>query len=147
MKNYSLVLPAAFTLAPRSLAAAALTRLTFLPFNPNCCPHMIQLTPTQLRQAADIQEEIQELQGKLSKILGGEVPTPSQAKAPKKRKMSAAGRKAIGDAAKARWAKYNAAKGEAKSAKKAKKMISAAGIARIRAAQKARWAKIKAAKA
>jgi hypothetical protein len=106
---------------------------------------MIQLTPQQLRQAADLQEEIQELRGKLSKILGGgEVLIPLQAvEAPKKRKMSAAGRRAIGAAAKARWAKYNAAKG--KPAKKAKRKMSAAGRAAIIAAVKARWAKVKAA--
>ena len=59
-----------------------------------------------------------------------------------RKKMSAAGRRAIAKAQKARWAKVKTA---AKPAKKRKKM-SAAGRARIAAFQKARWAKIKAAK-
>ena len=59
-----------------------------------------------------------------------------------RKKMSAAGRRAIAAAQKARWAKVKTA---AKPAKKRKKM-SAAGRARIAAFQKARWAKIKAAK-
>jgi hypothetical protein len=105
------------------------------------------LTPGQLRQAADIKERIDALQNELNEILGSEVPTPAAiTEKPKKRQMSAAGRAAIGAAARARWAKYNAAKGGAKAVepvKKARKKISAAGIARIRAAQKARWAAIK----
>lgn len=63
---------------------------------------------------------------------------------PAKRKMSAAGRKAIAKAQKARWAKVNKAAAKAKPAKKRK--MSAAARARIAAFQKARWAKIKAAK-
>ena len=54
--------------------------------------------------------------------------------------MSAAARKRISQAQKARWAK---AKGHAP---KPKRTISAAGRNRIAAAQRARWAKIKAAK-
>ena len=61
-----------------------------------------------------------------------------------RKKMSAAGRRAIAAAQKARWAKIKG-KTAAKPAKKRKKM-SAAGRARIAAFQKARWAKIKAAK-
>ena len=54
---------------------------------------MINITPQQLRKAADIQEKIQSLQNELAEILGGEVPTPAQTtEAPKKRKVSAAGR-------------------------------------------------------
>jgi hypothetical protein len=48
--------------------------------------------------------------------------------------MSAAGRKRISLAQKARWAKQNA---------RPKRMISAAGRRRIAAAQRARWAKVK----
>ena len=111
---------------------------------------IINVTPGQLRKAADIKERIDILQSELNEILGREVPTPAAITGkPKKRQMSAAGRAAIGAAARARWAKYNAAKGGAKAVepfKKARKKISAAGIARIRAAQKARWAAIKAKK-
>jgi hypothetical protein len=101
------------------------------------------LTPKQLRKAADIKERIDALQDELNGILGSEAPTPQEAEAPKKRKMSAAGRRAIAAAAKARWAKYNAGKG--KPARKAKRMFSAAGRAAIAAATRARWAKAKAA--
>jgi hypothetical protein len=72
---------------------------------------MINITPKQLRKAANIQERIQLLQKELGHLLGGEVSTPAVIKQPKKRKMSAAGRRAIAAAAKARWAKYNAEKG------------------------------------
>jgi hypothetical protein len=55
------------------------------------------------------------------------------------RTMSAAGRRRISLAQKARWAK---AKGHAP---KPKRTISAAGRRRIAAAQRARWAKVKSA--
>lgn len=58
------------------------------------------------------------------------------------RTMSAAGRRKISLAQKARWAKQKA-KGHAP---KPKRTISAAGRRRIAAAQRARWAKVKAAK-
>jgi hypothetical protein len=51
------------------------------------------------------------------------------------RRMSAAGRRRISLAQKARWAKQRTAK--------PKRAISAAGRKRIAAAQRARWAKIK----
>ena len=56
--------------------------------------------------------------------------------------MSAAARRKISAAAKARWAKVHAA---AKPAKK-KRIMSAAGRAKISAAAKARWAKVRAEK-
>jgi hypothetical protein len=109
---------------------------------------MINITPTQLRKAADIQEKIQELQGELGQLLGGELSTPAQPpEAPKKkRKMSAAGRKAIGAAAKARWAAIRAKKVKAvsstakatKAPKKKRKMTPAwrAALARAWAARR-----------
>jgi hypothetical protein len=89
------------------------------------------LSPTQLRKAANIQEKIQDLQKELSQILGAKVEAAPTEAPRKKRKMSAAGRRAIGAAAKARWAKFNAVKG--KPAKKAKRKMSAQGLANIRA--------------
>jgi hypothetical protein len=94
------------------------------------------LSPAQLRQAADLQENIQELQDQLNELLGGGASTPTAAvteapKGPRKHRMSAAGRAAIAAAAKARWAKYNAEKGE--PAKKGKRRLSAQGLANIRA--------------
>jgi len=58
------------------------------------------------------------------------------------RTMSAAARKKISLAQKARWAKHSASKGATATAKPKRKM-SAAGRKRIAAAQRARWAKIK----
>jgi hypothetical protein len=103
------------------------------------------LTPTQLRQAADIQEKIQSLQEELNSILGGgETPTPVATEAPehpKKRGMSAAGRARIGAAARARWAKLRAEKGEVDVARKPKRKMSAKGLANIRAGVAKRWGK------
>jgi hypothetical protein len=58
---------------------------------------------------------------------------------PAKRTMSAAARRKISMAQKARWAKQNG------QAPKARRTISAAGRKRIAAAQRARWAKLRAA--
>jgi hypothetical protein len=92
------------------------------------------LSPTELRQAADLQEQIQELQKQLNNLLGnGQASTPAVTEAPqepRKRKMSAAGRRAIAAAAKARWAKYNAEKMEPVTKGK---RLSAQGLANIRA--------------
>ena len=117
---------------------------------------MINLTSAQLRKAADLQEQIQELQQQLNQILGGEVPTPAQpTEAPKKKgEMSAAGRAAISAAAKARWAKRRGItftitptrSDEPAPAPTMKPKIqrSAAWKAALSASAKARWAKIKA---
>jgi hypothetical protein len=103
------------------------------------------LTPTQLRAAADIQERIQSLQEELNSILdGGETPTPFVAEAvesPRKWGMSAAGRARIAAAARARWAKLRAEKGEADVVRKPKRKLSAKGIANIRAGVARRWGK------
>ena len=97
------------------------------------------LSPTQLRKAADIQENIQLLQEELGQLLGGEVSTPAQTTEPpttkrKKYKMSAAGRARIAAGARARWAKI---KGTAPSTEPApapkKRKMSAEGLANIRA--------------
>ena len=58
--------------------------------------------------------------------------------------MSAAARRSISDAQKARWVKKKA--GGASGAARVKRRISPAGIARIRAAAKARWARVRAQK-
>jgi hypothetical protein len=122
--------------------------------------NITNVTPAQLRQAADLQEKIVQLQSELAAILGNEVEAVPVAKPAKKVGMSAAGRARIAAAQKARWAKVNAAKGKTiaekviqavktvivKPAKK-KFTMSTAGRAKIAAVQKARWAKIKAEKA
>jgi hypothetical protein len=73
------------------------------------------LTPQQLRKAADLQERIQSLQRDLTDLLGGYAPASSLSS------------------------------GSSAVASGGKRRISAAGIARIRAAQRLRWARIKAA--
>ena len=99
------------------------------------------LSPAQLRQAADIQERIQSLQGQLHSLLGG----GSGAAAPGQRKISAAGRARIAAAARARWAKIKGTRRGAKPGSKSKRKMSAAGRARLSALARARWQKVKAA--
>jgi len=68
------------------------------------------LSAQQLRRAADIKDKIQSLENKLGRILGSST-KPVAAIGPKKRrKMSAAGRRRISLAAKARWANIRAKK-------------------------------------
>jgi hypothetical protein len=125
---------------------------------------MINLTPKQLRQAANVKERIDALQNELNQILGATVESaPSES--PKKRKMSAAGRRAMAAAARARWAKIKgtapkrklSAQGIAniragvarrmaakvKAVQKPKRKLTVAGRAALSAAAKARWAKVK----
>jgi hypothetical protein len=102
------------------------------------------LSAQQLRRAANIKDKIQSLQNELNRILGSTVNAVAAPK--KKRKMSAAGRRKIAAAQKARWAKAKGTKSAAASAKKPKRQMSAAARAKISAAAKARWTKIKTAK-
>jgi hypothetical protein len=97
------------------------------------------LTATQLRRAADLKEKIEALNKEIASILGA--PALVSAKAPKKRKMSRAGRARVAAAQRARWAKVKAVK----PTKAKKRKMSAAARAKISAAAKARWAKAKAA--
>jgi hypothetical protein len=112
---------------------------------------LINLTSTQLRQAANLKDKIAGLENELSEILGGSgagMPSPFKASKPVKKKgMSTAGRAKVAAAQKLRWAKIKAAnpKTAPKPAKK-KFVMSAAAKAKISAAAKARWAEIKTAK-
>jgi hypothetical protein len=108
---------------------------------------MINATPAQLRKAADIQERIQLLQAELTEILGDSSPalSPAAIKAPKRRKVSAAGKARMRAAQLARWAKIKGTAPATTPAKKAKKRFSPAARAALAAAAKARWAKVKAA--
>ena len=109
------------------------------------------LSPKQLRQAADLKEKIDGLQDQLHEILGGEVstpdaPEPAAEPGRKKRKMTAAWRKALSLAQKARWA---AKRGEAPSktapakvTKEKRKRYTSPALRKARSeAMKARWAK------
>ena len=109
---------------------------------------MINLTPQQLRLAADLQEKIAALNQELALILtsGKAIPAPIKAVKQAKRTISPAHIAKIRAAQKRRWAKVKAAQGTVPAAKPAKRKISPEGIARIKAAQKARWAAIKAGK-
>jgi peptidoglycan hydrolase CwlO-like protein len=101
-------------------------------------------------QRRKLDEQIAELRGMLSGNNSSAATPSAEPKVRKKRAMSAAGRKAIAEAQRKRWA---AAKGEeapakktaAKTAKKPKRKLSAAGRAAIVAALKKRWAAKKAA--
>jgi hypothetical protein len=97
--------------------------------------NLVNATPTQLRKAADIQEQILELQEELGQILGGEVPTPAQTtEAPRTYKFSAAARAKMRAAQQARWAKIKGTAPEAEPAAEPKKRkMSAKGLANIRA--------------
>ncbi len=112
---------------------------------------IINLSPAQLRKAADLQDKIAQLQSELTAIFGSESKAAPQAAKPAKKKggMSAAGKARIVAAQKLRWAKIKAAKiapKTTKPAKPAKKTMSAEARAKIAAAAKARWAKVKAEK-
>jgi hypothetical protein len=103
---------------------------------------MLNITPTQLRKAADIQEKIQSLQDELNQLLGSEAPTPPQAtEAPRKKwKVSAAGRARMRAAQLARWAAIKGTAPSEEPAPKKKRKMSAEGLANIRAGVAKRWA-------
>jgi hypothetical protein len=112
--------------------------------------NLLNLTPTQLRKAATLKEQIEKLQSQLESITGSTASSNLGGSVnPGKRKMSAASIAKIRAAAKARWAAIKAksassSTGAAPRPVRKKRTISAAGIARIKAAQKARWAAFKA---
>jgi len=111
--------------------------------------NIFNLTINQLKRAAAIKEQIEDLNHELRSILG----TPARSgSAPKKtRTMSASARQAIAAAQKARWAKIQGAKPATFSAKpaakaKKKKTMSRAVKAKLSAKLKAYWAAKKAGK-
>ena len=101
-------------------------------------------------QKTRIDTKIAELRALLSGGPAEAAATPEQPKR-KRRKISAAGRKAIAEAQRKRWAaSRKAAEPSAPAtpeAPKPKRRISKAGLARIIAATKERWARVRAAKA
>jgi hypothetical protein len=101
------------------------------------------LTPKQLRRAADVKEKIDALQETLSQLLGAPAPAKAATAEPKRKKISAAGIARIRAAQRARWAAIK--KGAARGKAAPKRKISAAGRAKLAALAKARWAKVKAA--
>ena len=106
---------------------------------------ILNLTVQQLRQAADLKEQIADLENQLNHLVGSTTQSVAAPAPKKKGGMSAAGKARIVAAQKARWAKVKTAKPAVAPAPKKKGGMSAAGRARIAAAAKARWAKAKAA--
>jgi hypothetical protein len=106
---------------------------------------LINLTPAQLRHAADLKEKIEALQNELDHLHGASGAAASSM-ASGKRKISAAGIARIRAAQKARWAKVKGASGDAKPAKRGPRKMSPSARARIAAAARARWAKVRAEK-
>jgi hypothetical protein len=103
------------------------------------------LTVAQLKRAVAIKERMEELESELASLLGdlGRASGGVATRGPRKRRrMSASGRARIAAAARARWAKFNAAKGKGRV--KRKRTMSPAARAKIAAAARARWAKVKA---
>ena len=102
----------------------------------------LDLTVNQLKRAAAIKEQIEALNKELRGILGA--PTNTRPAPKEKRTMSAARKKQIAAAQKARWANLRQAKPATRSAKPAakpkKKTFSAATRAKLSAKLKAYWA-------
>ena len=119
----------------------------------NAMSSIIQLSPAQLRRAANLQEKIAALQKQLAQLVGADAsPAPVVEPVKKKRGMSAAGRARIAAAQKARWAKTKGQSAKpAKPAKPAKApgkrgKFSPQAKAALSAKMKAIWAARKAAK-
>jgi hypothetical protein len=100
------------------------------------------LTPQQLRNAADIQERIIALQQQLEQLLGAS-PLHTIPRAAKGRRLSAQGLANIRAGARKRWARERAKNGLGERVKKPRGKMSAAGRASISAQLKARWAAAK----
>ena len=111
----------------------------------------MDLSTRNLEQALAIRRQIDALERRLRGLVGG---TGSSATtvAPRrggKRRLSASARSKIAAAARARWARFRAARGAAKTKKrgKGKSGITAAGRRRLSQMMKARWAARRKAKA
>jgi hypothetical protein len=99
------------------------------------------LSPKQLRRAADLKERIDALQDELSELLGesglgGETSTGRSFSATTRARMRAAQR--------ARWAKVRGTSPARSISRNGRRKVSAAGRARLSALAKERWKKAKA---
>src|SRR6516165_2142972 len=100
---------------------------------------LTDLTPQQLRRAADLKERIDSLQTQLNELLDAPA-TAAPSTLPRRRRMSAAARARIAAAARARWARIKGAAGTpAKPKRHFRRKLSAAGRAALSLAAKARW--------
>jgi hypothetical protein len=130
---------------------------TILPFMDAKNVSLLNLSPSQLRKAAGLKERIDGLMNELAQILDGTFMRGGGNEATNghsgKRTLSAVGRRRIAEAARARWAKIRAAKGQSAPAAPSnggetqKRTMSPAARKKIAAAARARWAKIRAEKA
>jgi hypothetical protein len=98
------------------------------------------LTVNQLRRAAAIKQQIEDLNRQLERLLGA--PVRSGAASNGKRTISSAARRKIAAAQRARWAKLRSSRSvtSSKRASKAKKKMSSAARAKLSAKMKAYWA-------
>jgi hypothetical protein len=74
--------------------------------------NILNLSAAKLKRIVALKTQIERLQSQLETLAGNSSPAPVQSVVHKRRKMSAAARKKISLAAKARWAKVRAAKGK-----------------------------------
>lgn len=103
---------------------------------------------TQLdRQLEHHQREAAKLRRKIERLMGSSPDGAKHAKR-RKRRLSAAGKRRIGEAASRRWAKFRAAAGKRTAAPKQDKprRFSAEALKRISEAAKRRWAEFRAKK-
>ena len=70
----------------------------------------LNISAAKLRKASQLKERIDALNAQLSNLLNEVVPTPIANIHRKRRAMSAAARRRISEAAKARWAKWRTQK-------------------------------------
>jgi hypothetical protein len=71
---------------------------------------LLNIPAAKLRKASQLKERIEALNRELSNLLHEITPAPLATIHRKRRQMSAAARKRIAEAAKARWARFRAAK-------------------------------------
>ena len=71
---------------------------------------VLQLSTAKLQRILAVKKQIERLEARLEKLAATASPAAAAAAPRKRRRMSAAGRKRISVAAKARWAKIRAAK-------------------------------------
>ena len=67
---------------------------------------LLNLSAAKLRKASQLKERIEALHAELGNLIGAIVPAPIANVHRKRRAMSAAARRRISEAAKARWAKW-----------------------------------------
>ena len=101
--------------------------------------NLFDLSPNQLKRAAAIKEQIDRLNAELRRILGAS--NHSQPSQGKTRTMSAAAKRKIAAAQKARWANFRRGKSDKSTSGRASKNAkSPATRAKLSAKMKAYWA-------